>query len=100
MLQLFMAISPILIVMIGIVGLKKPATIVSAIALIYTIFVTMFYGKFKLENAVLFSETTKGIIEGAKMVFMDLVSLSYFEYADQHRCHGQDQRDHCQSDIG
>ena len=70
MLQLFMAISPILIVMIGIVGLKKPATIVSAIALIYTIFVTMFYGKFKLENAVLFSETTKGIIEGAKMVFM------------------------------
>lgn len=70
MLQLFMAISPILIVMIGIVELKKPATIVSAIALIYTIFVTMFYGKFKLENAVLFSETTKGIIEGAKMVFM------------------------------
>ncbi|CDD60953.1 l-lactate permease domain protein [Clostridium sp. CAG:505] len=70
MLQLFMAISPILIVMIGIVGLKKPATIVSAIALIYTIFVTMFYGNFKLENDVLFSETTKGIIEGAKMVFM------------------------------
>lgn len=70
MLQLFMAISPILIVMIGIVGLKKPATIVSAIALIYTIFVTMFYGNFKLENDVLFSETTKGIIEGAKMVFV------------------------------
>lgn len=69
-LQLFMAISPILIVMIGIVGLKKPATIVSAIALIYTIFVTMFYGNFKLENDVLFSETTKGIIEGAKMAFM------------------------------
>lgn len=70
MLQLLMAISPIAIVMIGIVGLKKPATVVSAIALIYTIFITMFYGHFKLENTVLFSQTTKGIIEGAKMVFM------------------------------
>lgn len=100
MLQLFMAISPILIVMIGIVGLKKPATIVSAIALIYTIFVTMFYGKFKLENAVLFSETTKRYYRRGKNGIYDLVSLSDFEYADQHRCHGQDQRDHCEPDTG
>ncbi len=70
MLDLLLAISPIAVVMIGIVGLKKPATIVSVIALVYTIFLALFYQSYKMENAVVFSQTTKGMIEGAKMVFM------------------------------
>ncbi len=70
MLNLLLAISPIAIVMIGVVGLRKPATIVSVIALVYTIFLTILYHHYKMENAVVFSETTKGMIEGAKMVFM------------------------------
>ena len=70
MLDLLLAISPIAIVMIGIVGLKKPATVVSVIALIYTIILAMFYGVYRMENSLIFMQTKNGIIEGAKMVFM------------------------------
>ena len=66
--ELLLAISPIAIVIIGVVGLKKPATIVSVISLIYTIFLGMLY--FHMENSVIIAQTTNGMIEGAKMVFM------------------------------
>lgn len=66
MLQLFMAISPILIVMIGIVGLKKPATIVSAIALIYTSLSQCFMGNSSWKMQFFSQKQQKVLSKGQK----------------------------------
>lgn len=65
---LFLATTPLLVALIGIVGLKKPAKWVSVIALIYAFILSTFY--FELDRTTAVDQTISGVIDGAKMVFM------------------------------
>lgn len=66
--KLFLSLTPLLIVVIGIVGLKKPAKWVSVFAVIFTIILSLFV--FGLDTSIAFFQTKKGIIDGIKMVYM------------------------------
>lgn len=68
LLDLFLAITPLLVVVVGIVGFKKPAMWVSLAALIYGFILSVFY--FNLGQSSAVTQTTNGIISGTKMVFM------------------------------
>lgn len=67
-LELFLSLSPLLVVTIGVIGFKKPAKWVSLGAMFYTIFLSIFY--FNFEKMEVLIQTKIGIIEGAKMVYM------------------------------
>lgn len=66
--ELLLALSPLFIIIIGIVGLKKPAKWVSILAVIYTILISTII--FNLDVSIIFFQTKKGIIDGFKMVYM------------------------------
>lgn len=66
--KLFLSLTPLLIILIGIVGLKKPAKWVSIFAIIYTLIISYFL--FNTANEILFTQTKKGIVDGFKMVYM------------------------------
>lgn len=66
--DLFLSLTPLLVVVIGVVGLKKPAKWVSLVAMIYTMVLSVFY--FRTEVFEVIKQTKIGIIEGSKMVYM------------------------------
>lgn len=66
--ELFLSLTPLILVIIGVVCLKKPAKWVSGIAMIYTIILSLFY--FNQNYLEVFRETKIGIIEGIKMIYM------------------------------
>lgn len=66
--ELFLSLSPLLIVVIGVIGFKKPAKWVSLIAMIYTVLLSIFY--FNAEQMEVLKQAKIGIVEGAKMIYM------------------------------
>lgn len=65
-LQLILAASPIILVIIGIMGLKKPAMKVAPVALVYTIIISMIF--FETGTDIVVSQVWKGIVEGLKIM--------------------------------
>lgn len=75
MIDFILAISPIIVVLVGILGFKKPAMKVSPIALIWTLFLAFTYfninGSSFAQNGTLYGGLIwKGIVEGLKIVWM------------------------------
>lgn len=65
---LLISISPIVLVILGVVALNKPAKNVSLAVAIYTVLLGIFY--FNATTPEVMEQTKIGIIEGAKMVYM------------------------------
>lgn len=72
-LKLFLSLTPLLIVVIGVVLLKMSAKWVSLVAMFYTMILSIFY--FGVENLEVFHQTAIGIREGAKMIYMIFVAF-------------------------
>ncbi|MDO4690169.1 MAG: L-lactate permease [Fusobacterium sp.] len=66
--ELFLSLSPLLVITTGVIGFKKPAKWVSLFAMIYTMIIAILY--FGTEKMEVFKQTKIGIIEGSKMVYM------------------------------
>lgn len=67
-LDLFLSLTPLIVVVVGVVGLKKSAKWVSLVAMVYTMVLSVLY--FKTEVFEVIRQTKIGIIEGSKMVYM------------------------------
>lgn len=63
-----LALTPIILVVVGVVVLKQPAMYAALATLVYTILLTM--GVFDITFPVVQGQVINGVIEGAKMVFM------------------------------
>lgn len=63
-----LSLTPLIVVVVGVVGLKKSAKWVSLVAMVYTMVLSVLY--FKTEVFEVIRQTKIGIIEGSKMVYM------------------------------
>ena len=63
-----LAISPILLVLIGMTFLKKPAMLVAPVAMVYTWIIAMVC--FGADVSLVVGQTTSGIIEGLKIILL------------------------------
>lgn len=66
--NVLLAISPIALVLIGMTVLKKPAMIVSPIAMVYTWVIAMLF--FSADATVVVTQTKSGLIEGLKVILL------------------------------
>ena len=62
------AASPILVVLVGMLGLKKPAVVVTPIALVYTLFIGLLH--FSGNTAGMVVSLKIGILDGARIVWL------------------------------
>ncbi len=63
-----LAASPIFVVLVGMIGLKKPAVIVTPIAMAYTILLGLFY--FEGSAAGMAASLKVGILDGVRIVWL------------------------------
>lgn len=66
--NILLAISPILLVLIGMTILKKPAMLVAPIAMVYTWIIAILF--FNADVAMVVGQTKSGIIEGLKIILL------------------------------
>lgn len=63
-----LAVSPIIVVLIGMIGLKKPAMYVAPIAMLYTWIIA--YLMFDATGTMIIDQTASGLVEGAKIILL------------------------------
>ena len=73
--NILLAISPILLVLIGMTILKKPAMLVAPIAMVYTWIIAILF--FNADVAMVVGQTKSGIIEGLKIILLILATPPY-----------------------
>ena len=66
--NILLAISPILLVLLGMTVLKKPAMLVAPIVMVYTWFIAILF--FDTDGAMVIGQTKSGIIEGLKIILL------------------------------
>ena len=72
--NILLAISPILLVLLGMTVLKKPAMLVAPIVMVYTWFIAILF--FDTDGAMVIGQTKSGIIEGLKIILLILSFMS------------------------
>lgn len=77
--QLLLATTPIILILIGIVVLKKPAWIVSLIALAYTVALAMLAFGEGIDMAGIFATSKKGVISALQTMFLVWSAFSLLE---------------------
>ncbi len=66
--NILLAISPILLVLLGMTVLRKPAMLVAPIAMVYTWVIAMLF--FNADSAMVIGQTKSGIVEGLKIILL------------------------------
>lgn len=66
--NILLAISPIVLVLLGMIGLKKPAMIVAPVAMVYTWVIALLF--FDADTAMIIGQTKTGLIEGLKIILL------------------------------
>ncbi len=62
------ALLPIIVILLGMVVMKKPAMIVSPLTLVFTVILSLTV--FKSEGSLVLNQTYGGVIEGGKIIFL------------------------------
>lgn len=74
--NILLAISPILLVLIGMTILKKPAMLVAPIAMVYTWIIAILF--FNADVAMVVGQTKSGIVEGLKIILLIFQRLLFY----------------------